>query len=156
MKGVGERELTKNLNRLIDPFIVHSLGLGMDESNQECKLRKRSREMAHSTTTRSRSRVKGVLNVSVQVWRRSVLETAVVAREVNDWMCCNLAITTALSLYRDREGIAQFFCSERVRLMLERASPLSDQSASSRKSEEVIMDETHAGKLARLVLTGLS
>ncbi|KAI3757879.1 hypothetical protein L6452_05423 [Arctium lappa] len=33
--------------------------------------------------------------------------------------------------------------------MLEGASPLSDRSASSRKSEEVITDEPHAGKLAR-------
>ncbi|KAL6491689.1 NADH dehydrogenase subunit 2 [Orobanche gracilis] len=37
-------------------------------------------------------------------------------------------------------------------LMLEGASPLSDRSASSRKSEEVITDEPHAGKLARVVL----
>ena len=36
--------------------------------------------------------------------------------------------------------------------MLEGASPLSDRSASSRKSEEVITDEPHAGKLARVVL----
>ena len=41
-------------------------------------------------------------------------------------------------------------------LMLEGASPLSDRSASSRKSEEVITDEPHAGKLARVVLAGLS
>ncbi|GJS64995.1 hypothetical protein Tco_0679559 [Tanacetum coccineum] len=41
-------------------------------------------------------------------------------------------------------------------LMLEGASPLSDQSASSRKSEEVITDEPHAGKLAHVVLAGLS
>lgn len=41
-------------------------------------------------------------------------------------------------------------------LMLEGASLLSDRSASSRKSEEVIMDEPHAGKLARVVLAGLS
>lgn len=41
-------------------------------------------------------------------------------------------------------------------LMLEGASPLSGRSASSRKSEEVIMDEPHAGKLARVVLAGLS
>ncbi|KAL2224825.1 UNVERIFIED_CONTAM: hypothetical protein Sindi_2936300 [Sesamum indicum] len=41
-------------------------------------------------------------------------------------------------------------------LMLEEASPLSDRSASSRKSEEVITDEPHAGKLARVVLAGLS
>jgi len=34
--------------------------------------------------------------------------------------------------------------------------PLSDRSASSRKSEEVITDEPHAGKLARVVLAGLS
>ncbi|KAI3681316.1 hypothetical protein L6452_36106 [Arctium lappa] len=34
--------------------------------------------------------------------------------------------------------------------MLEGASPLSDRSASSRKSEEVITDEPHAGKLARV------
>ncbi|KAL0294127.1 UNVERIFIED_CONTAM: NADH-ubiquinone oxidoreductase chain 2 [Sesamum calycinum] len=40
-------------------------------------------------------------------------------------------------------------------LMLEGASPLSDRSASSRKSEEVITDEPHAGKLARVVLAGL-
>lgn len=39
-------------------------------------------------------------------------------------------------------------------LMLEGASPLSDRSASSRKSEEVITDEPHAGKLARVVLAG--
>ncbi|KAM7249636.1 hypothetical protein ACFE04_011467 [Oxalis oulophora] len=32
--------------------------------------------------------------------------------------------------------------------------PLSDRSASSRKSEEVITDEPHAGKLARVVLAG--
>ncbi|KAK1591948.1 hypothetical protein Q3G72_016450 [Acer saccharum] len=44
------------------------------------------------------------------------------------------------------------------KLMLEGASPLSDRSASasSRKSEEVITDEPHAGKLARVVLAGLS
>ncbi|KAL6509956.1 NADH dehydrogenase subunit 2 [Orobanche minor] len=36
--------------------------------------------------------------------------------------------------------------------MLEGASPLSDRSASSPKSEEVITDEPHAGKLARVVL----
>ncbi|KAK8681195.1 hypothetical protein V6N13_053602 [Hibiscus sabdariffa] len=36
--------------------------------------------------------------------------------------------------------------------MLEGASPLSDRSASSRKSEEVITDEPHAGKLAPLGL----
>lgn len=41
-------------------------------------------------------------------------------------------------------------------LMLKGASPLSDRSASSRKSEEVITDEPHAGKLARVVLAGLS
>ena len=41
-------------------------------------------------------------------------------------------------------------------LILEGASPLSDRSASSRKSEEVITDEPHAGKLARVVLAGLS
>lgn len=41
-------------------------------------------------------------------------------------------------------------------LMLEGASSLSDRSASSRKFEEVIMDEPHAGKLARVVLAGLS
>ncbi|CAI9775878.1 unnamed protein product [Fraxinus pennsylvanica] len=41
-------------------------------------------------------------------------------------------------------------------LMLEGASPLSDRSDSSRKSEEVITDEPHAGKLARVVLAGLS
>ena len=41
-------------------------------------------------------------------------------------------------------------------LMLEGASPLSDRSASSRKSEEVITDEPHAGKLARVVLAGVS
>ena len=40
--------------------------------------------------------------------------------------------------------------------MLEGASPLSDRSASSRKSEEVITDEPHAGKLARVVLAGVS
>nr|GLL21567.1 hypothetical protein GOBAR_DD10434 [Ipomoea trifida] len=40
-------------------------------------------------------------------------------------------------------------------LMLEGASPLSDRSASSRKSKEVITDEPHAGKLARVVLAGL-
>ena len=40
--------------------------------------------------------------------------------------------------------------------MLEGASPLSDRSASSRKSEEVITDEPHAGKLARVVLARLS
>ncbi|GKB80339.1 hypothetical protein Tco_0947234 [Tanacetum coccineum] len=40
--------------------------------------------------------------------------------------------------------------------MLEGESPLSDWSASSRKSEEVITDEPHAGKLARVVLAGLS
>nr|GLL50026.1 hypothetical protein Saspl_047305 [Ipomoea trifida] len=39
--------------------------------------------------------------------------------------------------------------------MLEGASPLSDRSASSRKSKEVITDEPHAGKLARVVLAGL-
>lgn len=39
-------------------------------------------------------------------------------------------------------------------LMLEGASPL--RSASSRKSEEVITDEPHARKLARVVLAGLS
>lgn len=46
----------------------------------------------------------------------------------------------------------------RKALMLEGASPLSDRSASasSRKSEEVITDEPHAGKLARVVLAGLS
>lgn len=36
--------------------------------------------------------------------------------------------------------------------MLEGASPLSDLSASLCKSEEVITDEPHAEKLARLVL----
>lgn len=41
-------------------------------------------------------------------------------------------------------------------LMLEGTSPLSDWSASSRKSEEVLTDEPHAGKLARVVLAGLS
>nr|GMC97750.1 orf127d [Ipomoea batatas] len=40
-------------------------------------------------------------------------------------------------------------------LMLEGASPLSDRSASSRKSKEVITDEPHAGKLARVVLARL-
>ncbi len=39
-------------------------------------------------------------------------------------------------------------------LMLEGASPL--RSVSSRKSEEVITDEPHARKLARVVLAGLS
>ncbi|KAC9268293.1 hypothetical protein E3N88_46059 [Mikania micrantha] len=39
-------------------------------------------------------------------------------------------------------------------LMLEGASPLSDRSASSRKSEEVITDEPHAGKLALVYLEG--
>lgn len=41
-------------------------------------------------------------------------------------------------------------------LMLKGASPLSDRSASSRKFEEVITDEPHAGKLARVVQAGLS
>ena len=39
-------------------------------------------------------------------------------------------------------------------LMLEGASPLSNRSASSRKSEEVITDEPHARKLARVVPAG--
>lgn len=44
-EGAGEREPTENPNR--EPFIVHSLGLGMDETNQKCKSRKRCRELAH-------------------------------------------------------------------------------------------------------------
>ncbi|KAL8128861.1 hypothetical protein V2J09_018016 [Rumex salicifolius] len=39
--------------------------------------------------------------------------------------------------------------------MLEGASSLSDQSASSRKFKEVITDEPHVGKLARVVLPGV-
>ncbi|KAL8102162.1 hypothetical protein AgCh_026888 [Apium graveolens] len=102
----------------------------------------------------------------------------------------------ALSLYRDRGDIAQFFLEEgwfarvtdlaimpnraylqnlafsgefslvkpktlqdkfrKGSLMLEGASPNSDRSASSRKSEEVITDEPHVGKLAHVVLAGLS
>ena len=34
--------------------------------------------------------------------------------------------------------------------------PLSDRSDSSSKSEEVIIDKPHAGKVARVVLAGLS
>ncbi|KAH0637732.1 hypothetical protein KY290_038097 [Solanum tuberosum] len=60
--GEGEREPTENPNRLTDPFIVHSLRLGMAGTNQKCKSRKRSRETDRSATTRTR--VGGVLSVS--------------------------------------------------------------------------------------------
>ncbi|GER38149.1 Ypt/Rab-GAP domain of gyp1p superfamily protein [Striga asiatica] len=59
-RGVGEGEPTENPNRCSDPFIVHSLGLGMNETNQKCF--KRSRETDRSATTRTR--VGGVLSVS--------------------------------------------------------------------------------------------
>ena len=62
MRGAGEREPTENPNRLTDPFILDSLGLGMDGTNQKCKSRKRSRETDRSATTRTR--VGGVLSVS--------------------------------------------------------------------------------------------
>ena len=47
---------------LADPFILDSLGSGMDGTNQKCKSRKRSRETDRSATTRTR--VGGVLSVS--------------------------------------------------------------------------------------------
>lgn len=62
MRGAGEREPTSNPNRLTDPWIIHSLGSGMDETNQKCKLRKRRRETDRSATTRTR--VVGALSVS--------------------------------------------------------------------------------------------
>lgn len=46
----------------LDPFILDSLGLGMDGTNQKCKSRKRSRETDRSATTRTR--VGGLLSVS--------------------------------------------------------------------------------------------
>ena len=62
MRGAGEREPTENPNRLTAPFILDSLGLGMDGTNQKCKSRKRSRETDRSATTRTR--VGGVLSAS--------------------------------------------------------------------------------------------
>lgn len=55
-----------------------------------------------------------------------------------------------------RAGIVAPILNQFRKGLLERASPLSDRSASSRKSEEVITDEPHARKLARVVLAGLS
>ena len=46
----------------LDPFILDSLGLGMDGTNQKWKSRKRSRETDRSATTRTR--VGGLLSVS--------------------------------------------------------------------------------------------
>ena len=65
MRGAGEWEPTENPNRLTglaDPFILDSLGSGMDGTNQKCKSRKRSRERDRTATTRTR--VGGVLSVS--------------------------------------------------------------------------------------------
>ncbi|MCD7470678.1 hypothetical protein HAX54_010696, partial [Datura stramonium] len=65
----------------------------------------------------------------------------------------HLAFSGELSIVKPKTPQDKF---RKGSLMLEGASPLSDQSASSRKSEEVIIDEPYAGKLARVVLAGLS
>ncbi|KAJ0827152.1 hypothetical protein HanRHA438_Chr17g0822411 [Helianthus annuus] len=46
----------------LDPFMLDSLGLGMDGTNQKCKSRKRSWETDRSAMTRTR--VGGLLSVS--------------------------------------------------------------------------------------------